>query len=136
MKKNKKDCDVIQSSGGLIWRDSPGGKELAIIYRKRYNDWTLPKGKLESGECWRDAAIREVWEEAGCKVEIESFAGCISYTHRETPKIVLYWNMKLIGDCQFQPTDEVDQLQWLKAEEALLILNYLSEKELVQKNLK
>lgn len=133
---DKNNCDVIQSSGGLIWRNASGGRELAIIYRKRYNDWTLPKGKLEPDECWRDAAIREAWEETGCQVEIESFAGCISYTHRETPKIVLYWNMKLIGACHFQPTDEVDQLRWLKAEPALDLLNYPSEKELVQKNSK
>lgn len=132
---DKNNCDVIQSSGGLIWRDSPNGKELAVIFRNRYHDWTLPKGKLESDECWKDAAIREAWEETGCKVEITGFAGSISYTHREMPKIVLYWNMKLIGENQFQPNDEVDQLRWLKANDAMLILSHTSERELVQKNL-
>ncbi len=134
MKNRQTNVDVIQAAGGLIWRNSAEGKQLAIIHRPKHDDWTLPKGKLESGEIWTEAAIREVWEETGCKAEIVSFAGCVCYTPENVPKIVLYWNMKLIGDIYFQANKEVDQLRWLKVDDALTVLNYQDEKELILKN--
>lgn len=127
--------DVIQSAGGLLWRESPRGRELLLIHRPKYDDWTLPKGKLEPGESWTQAAIREVWEETGCKTEIKSFAGCICYIYKGIPKIVLFWNMNMIDECQFNPTKEVDRIQWEKTEEVFKRLNYSSERELVLKNM-
>jgi 8-oxo-dGTP pyrophosphatase MutT (NUDIX family) len=134
MKNNKTDIDVIEAAGGLIWRNASEGKELAIIHRPKHDDWTLPKGKLEPGESWKEAALREAQEETGCQVEIANFAGCICYTPLDKPKVVLYWNMNLIGECHFQPNKEVDQLRWVKFEEALAMLDYQSEKELILKN--
>lgn len=128
--------DVIQSAGGLLWRESRKGRELLLIHRPKYDDWTLPKGKLEPGESWTQAAIREVWEETGCQAEILSFAGCICYTYKGIPKIVLFWNMKVIGDCQFHPTKEVDRIQWVKAEDVLEKLIYSGDREVVLKNMK
>jgi 8-oxo-dGTP diphosphatase len=133
MKDDRKKVDVIQSAGGLLWRDTQQGRELLLIHRPKYDDWTLPKGKLEPGESWTQAAIREVWEETGCKAEITSFAGCICYTYQGTPKVVLFWNMKVIGDCQFHPTKEVDRIQWVKADELQKKLSYRDEKRLVKK---
>lgn len=133
MNNKQTDVAVIQAAGGLIWRNGADGKELAIIHRPKHNDWTLPKGKLEPGENWQQAALREAREETGCKVEIENFAGCVCYAPLDIPKVVLYWNMKLIGECHFKPNKEVDQLQWLKVEQALTMLDYQSEKELINK---
>jgi len=128
-----KNIDVIQAAGGLLWRHTPNGKELAVIHRPKHDDWTLPKGKLKPGESWKEAALREVYEETGCKVEIENFAGCICYTSNNVPKVVLYWNMKLIGNCNFRPNKEVDQLQWLTIDKALASLDYQPERELINK---
>ncbi|MDZ7340943.1 MAG: NUDIX domain-containing protein, partial [candidate division KSB1 bacterium] len=110
-------------------------RELAVIYRTRYDDWTLPKGKLNAGENWQEAALREVWEETGCRARVINFAGCVSYVVQNVPKVVLYWNMKLIEDGHFRPNGEVDRRQWLRSEEAIQRLTYVDEKELVQKNL-
>lgn len=133
MNDKQANVDVIQAAGGLVWRNANGEKELAIIHRPKHDDWTLPKGKLEPGESWKEAALREVLEETVCQVEIENFAGCICYTPKDIPKIVLYWNMKLIDEGNFKPNKEVDQIRWLKVDEALAILGYQSERELIKK---
>jgi len=129
------DADVIQAAGGLVWRDSPFGKEVAIIHRARYGDWTLPKGKLAPGERWQDAALREVWEETGCEARLTDFAGSFSYLVDGAPKIVLFWHMTQVGDCDFRPSEEVDQLIWLSAKEACEILSHSAERELLSKSL-
>ena len=123
---------IIQAAGGLIWRDSPRGKEVAIIHRTRYGDWTLPKGKLKPGERWQDAALREVAEETGCKVRLGSLAGSISYIVGDVPKVVLFWNMDLVGDCEFRPSEEVKQLAWLPVSRAIEKLDHAGEKTLLR----
>lgn len=132
----KNETDVIQAAGGLVWRNSPRGKEVAIIHRVRYGDWTLPKGKLKPGERWQDAALREVAEETGCKVELGTFAGSVSYTVNGVPKIVLFWNMNLVGECEFQPSEEVGQLRWLPIQAALKRLDHPGERVLLQDSFK
>jgi len=122
---------VIQAAGGLLWRESDGAKQIALIHRPRYNDWALPKGKLEKGEEWETAALREIEEETGCKAQLGSFAGVVSYNVGDRPKVVLFWNMVLIGDCKFVPSEEVDQLIWVSVEKALEILQYPSDKNIL-----
>jgi len=123
---------VIQAAGGLLWRKSDAGKQIALIHRPRYNDWALPKGKLEKGEEWETAALREIEEETGCKAQLGSFAGAVSYNVGDRPKVVLFWNMVLIGDCKFVPSEEVDQLIWVSVEKALEILQYPSDKNILR----
>lgn len=127
---------VIRSAGGLLWRKVGGRRELAVIQRTRYGgDWTLPKGKLEPGESWQAAALREVQEETRCQPRLGQFAGSVIYPVNGVPKIVLFWNMTLVGDCGFVPSDEVDALEWLPVQEALKRLNYEGERALLEANL-
>jgi len=130
-KNNKTQSEVIEAAGGLLWRSKDGGKEIAIIHRDRYDDWTLPKGKRETGETWTETALREVFEETGCRAELNAFAGGIIYTVNECPKIVLYWHMKLVEDLGLTPNDEVDQLIWLAPHEAAKIMSYPAEVSLL-----
>jgi 8-oxo-dGTP pyrophosphatase MutT (NUDIX family) len=128
---------VIRAAGGLVWRKAGGRKELAVIQRTRYGgDRTLPKGKLKSGEGWQEAALREVQEETSCQVHLGTFAGSVIYPVGDKHKVVLFWNMTLVGDCRFVPSDEVDALEWLPAQEALKRLDYEGERALVEANLK
>lgn len=136
MNDDNKKVDVIQSAGGLLWRETPHGRELLGIHRQKYDDWTLPKGKLEPGESWTEAAIREVWEETGYQAEITTFAGCICYSFKGIPKVVLFWNMRAIGECCFSPTKEVDRIEWVKMKDIFARLTYDDEKMLVGKNAK
>ena len=55
----------IRAAGAVVWRDGAGGIETALVHRPRYDDWSLPKGKLHEGESLEEAAEREVREETG-----------------------------------------------------------------------
>lgn len=122
---------VICAAGGIVSRPTPQGTTIAVIHRSRYGDWCLPKGKLQEGESWQDAAVREVREEIGCPVRITTFAGSSTYEVGGTPKIVLFWNMVVDGDCKFQPSEEVDQVVWLSPQQALKRVQYPGDKALI-----
>jgi 8-oxo-dGTP pyrophosphatase MutT (NUDIX family) len=125
--------NIIKAAGGLLWRETSEGRELVLVHRPRYDDWTLPKGKLNAGEDWIDAAIREVEEEAGCIVDCASFAGTIRYVTRKRPKEVRYWHMNLVEERKFIPNSEIDRLMWLPVDQAVELLSYTHEKELLKK---
>jgi len=130
----------IKAAGGLVWRDTQGGRQLLIIHRQRYDDWSLPKGKLEPGESWPEAARREVSEETGYAVTFQDFAGVTTYYHGRRPKVVLFWNMIVSGVDGALPADEesvgeVDQMVWVDAGQVAARLTYPDEKELVTRNL-
>ena len=132
MRNPKEHPPVIEAAGGLLWRETPQGRQLAIVHRPKYNDWTLPKGKREPGESWQETALREVAEETGFRAQLESFAGATAYTLADgVPKVVLFWNMRVSGGEGFKPTAEVDQLAWLPLGEALERLSYANEKALI-----
>ena len=122
---------VIEAAGGLVWRNTPDGKQILLVHRQRYDDWTLPKGKLEDGEAWEQAAFREIEEETGYKAELGKFAGSTTYVVGKAPKIVLFWHMDVEKEIDFVPNEEVDKLLWLSFEKALDKLSYDSERELL-----
>jgi 8-oxo-dGTP diphosphatase len=126
--------DVIEAAGGLVWRDGKSEREIAIIHRPAYDDWTLPKGKRDPDESWQETAVREVWEETGCKVEIENFAGALGYTVNGVAKVVLFWNMRSLEEENFTPNAEVDQLVWLPLSKAFEMVSYPDEIGLLKAN--
>ena len=123
--------DVIRAAGGLVWRDSPRGRLLAVVHRNRYDDWTLPKGKLDPAESWTDAAVREVREETGCRVRVGRFAASTSYSVGDCPKVVLFWHMDVLGECGGRLDSEVAEVAWLTVDEARERLSYPLERALL-----
>jgi 8-oxo-dGTP diphosphatase len=121
----------IFAAGGVLQRATTAGPEIVVIHRPRYDDWSLPKGKLKSGETWEAAALREVREETGYRAVITSFAGPVTYPVDGRPKLVLFWNMHVDGDGRFRPTKEVDTFEWLPPAVARARLNYAVERRLV-----
>ena len=123
---------VIEAAGGIVWRRSREVAELAVIHRPRHQDWSLPKGKRDPGESWQETALREVFEETGCRAEIERFANGTIYTVKGRPKVVLFWHMAVVEEGPFTPNEEVDRLEWLTPEAAMDRLDYESERRLLR----
>jgi len=123
---------IVAASGGLIWRQGSEGRELIVIFRRRHKDWTLPKGKVHPGESWLQCAIREVREETGFEVEVESHAGWVCYDTGDVTKVVRFWNMRPIGDSQFESSEEVMSVHWMTPEEAVKRLDHEGERLLIR----
>lgn len=124
---------LVEAAGGLVWRAGRDGPRLAVIHRPKHQDWSLPKGKLEPGEAFTEAALREVEEETGCRAQLGAFAGYTLYLSRRGPKLVLFWHMTAENGEPFQANDEVDALEWLKPDEAIARLDHPAEQRLVRR---
>ena len=122
---------IIKAAGGILWRESGTTKTIAIIHRDRYNDWSLPKGKLHPGESWQEAALREVGEETGWQGSIVQYAGSFTYVLEDRPKVVQIWHMNVVKHDQALMNGEVDQIRWLPVEEAVQLIDYEDERELL-----
>lgn len=112
---------VVRAAGGVVWRGSGDGVEVALVHRPAYDDWSIPKGKLRRGEHPLVGAVREVAEETGHDVRLGPPLGETAY---ELPdgrgKRVRYWSMRASGGGGALLADgEVDELRWLPPEEAL-----------------
>jgi 8-oxo-dGTP pyrophosphatase MutT (NUDIX family) len=123
--------DVVQAAGGLLVRRQDGQLQIALVHRPIHQDWSYPKGKLEEGETFEEAAQREVFEETGYVCRLLRFIGHTEYIDRKgRPKVVAYWVMSPEAGA-FQPNEEVDQLLWLDIDSAGLQLTYERDRALL-----
>lgn len=125
----------IFAAGGLVWRD-PSRDAVLLVHRSRYDDWSLPKGKLEPDEGVLAGALREVLEETGCRARVDSWAGETFYRVGERSKSVLFWNMLPIEAFQPRTQDpgEVDEVSFVAIDDALRMMSYPDERALVLGN--
>jgi 8-oxo-dGTP diphosphatase len=132
MSKRTSGSELIPAAGGLLWRKGKSGYEIVVIRRQKYQDWTLPKGKLDPGETWQAAALREVREETGFPAKLLSLAGAVSYTTDKGPKVVRYWHMLPDGEQGQHIEKEVAELLWLPVAEARARLDYDLERAILE----
>jgi 8-oxo-dGTP diphosphatase len=126
----------VAAAGGVLIRKGESRREVAVIHRPKYMDWSLPKGKLEGDEGWLEAALREVEEETGYRCEASVELPRVSYLDRKgRRKLVRYWLMEPVSG-EFEPHAEVDQLRWLDRDAAEDLLTYPHDRELVVKALR
>jgi 8-oxo-dGTP pyrophosphatase MutT (NUDIX family) len=124
--------DHVRAAGGVLRKRSGGRTRYAIVHRPRYDDWSFPKGKLVDGESHAQAAIREVEEETGLTCALERELPPVRYVDRHgRPKVVQYWLMRPTGGA-FSPNREVDDLRWLRPSDALALLSYERDRDLLR----
>jgi 8-oxo-dGTP diphosphatase len=127
---------VVRAAGGVVRRrDDNGTYRLAVVHRPKYNDWSLPKGKVDQGESDEQAALREVEEETGLRCKLGPEIGTTLYRDAKgRPKQVRYWRMEPrdTGEPpEFRPNDEIDELRWCSAADAGKLLSYDHDRKLV-----
>ena len=118
------------AAGGVVVRKDG---RVAVIHRPRYDDWSLPKGKLEPDETFEAGALREVEEETGIRGRIVGELPSVSYRDRKgRDKLVRWYRMDVDDADEFAPNDEVDELRWLTPDAALALVSYGHDRELLQ----
>ena len=121
------DSADVRAAGGLVRREG----KIAIAHRPRYDDWSFPKGKLDPGETWEQAALREVEEEIGVRCRLGEELPPVEYDVEKGHKVVRYWLMEPESGA-FAPNEEVDEVRWLSPAEAEQLLTYDHDRALVR----
>ncbi|MEU0789295.1 NUDIX hydrolase [Amycolatopsis sp. NPDC005961] len=108
----------VRAAGAVLWRGVGKATEVALVHRPRYDDWSLPKGKLDPGETTAEAAVREVREETGFEAVLGRYLTRTAYPvpartgSGTVPKTVDYFSAEAVSGA-FAVNDEVDELRWL-----------------------
>ena len=117
----------IIAAGAVVTRR---GKEVLLVHRPKYDDWSFPKGKLDPGEHIVSTAVREVAEETGLDIRLGPPLGTQRYPVRNgqlATKVVRYWVGRVVGDedvAAYRENDEIDKVAWLPIPEARERLTY------------
>jgi 8-oxo-dGTP diphosphatase len=126
----------VRAGGGVVWRRGPDGRlEVILVHRPKYDDWSLPKGKLHRGEDEAHAALREVEEETGLRCVLGRELPASRYHDRfGRDKTVRYWAMTAVdgSGSSFAPNAEVDEVRWLSPREAADLLSYERDREILR----
>lgn len=132
----------MRAAGALVWREKGGDLQVLLVHRPRYNDWSFPKGKLESGESLCTCAVREVAEETGVQVRLEQPLETIRYRLGDgTRKEVRYWAARELdrgspalaarGRIPRASRSEIDGVQWMGVKEARKRLDHAIDRDLL-----
>jgi 8-oxo-dGTP pyrophosphatase MutT (NUDIX family) len=126
---------TVLAAGAVVWRASDDGAEpeIAVVHRPRYDDWSLPKGKVDVGESEPITAVREVLEETGYTCRLGRRLTSVSYrVETQGTKRVQYWAARIV-DGDFTPNDEVDELKWLPVSAAIKQLQYSDDRKVLRR---
>ena len=126
MANSKPESRLIRAAGAVAWRPGPDGRpEILLVHRRKYDDWSLPKGKVEPGEPLPVTAVREVLEEGGAHLALGRRLASVRYNVGGRPKRVHYWSAMVASlDDRAVPNDEVDQIEWVDADRAVDRVSY------------
>jgi 8-oxo-dGTP pyrophosphatase MutT (NUDIX family) len=122
----------VLAAGGVVWRRSGGGVlEVVLVHRPRYDDWSLPKGKLDPGETDEEAALREVEEETSVVAELGPELPSTTYLDKSGKhKRVRYWAMTVRAG-QPRGAHECDKAEWVPLAQAAARVSYRRDAEII-----
>ena len=124
----------VLAAGALVWRERKGRVEVLVVHRPRYDDWSIPKGKLDKRETFPAAAVREVSEETGYRIRLHRPLPPAVYTTPDgRTKVVHYWVGTVRSRVAAGPANprEIDRVEWLPIPDAEAILTRDADRTLV-----
>ncbi len=124
----------VRAAGGIVVKTTKKGPKVLLVHRPNYDDWSFPKGKLDDGETFKEAALREVEEETGfvC-TPLKPRLPELRYTdNRGRTKEVRYWLM-VAESGEFVANDEVDRIAWLRWNKVTDRLSYGKDRRLFER---
>ena len=125
---------IIRGAGGIVSRFEGTALKILFIHRSKHNDWSFPKGRLNSGEPAWQAAIREVKEETACQCALGEELPTVRYIDRnKRPKEVRFWKMTVLSEETFIPNEEIAKISWLSLKEGFDVLTYNTDRILLKK---
>ena len=114
----------IVAAGAVVFRP---GREVLLVHRPKYDDWSFPKGKRDRGEHIAATAVREVEEETGLRVRLARPLANQHYRTSKGAKQVHYWTGRVVGAddvAGYAPNAEVDEVAWVPVDKAAKLLTY------------
>ncbi len=126
------DLEIARAAGAVAHRTAGHTTEVLLIHRPRYDDWSLPKGHLDTGETYEAAAVREVEEETGYTGELGGGLGAVGYRTNSKQKVVRYWLLTVTGG-EFRPNKEADAIQWLPIRKAKRLTSYARDRNVLMR---
>ncbi|ANH38135.1 Diadenosine hexaphosphate hydrolase [Nocardioides dokdonensis FR1436] len=122
----------VHAAGAVVFRP---GREVLLVHRERYDDWSFPKGKVDPGEHPVATAVREVEEETGLRVSLGRPLPSHRYPNARAMKTVHYWTGRVVGADDvsgFEPNAEISDVRWVPVDEAAALLSYERDQALLQ----
>lgn len=129
------------SAGGIAFRWKDSEPEIAIVCVKPKQRWQLPKGIVDPGESPEVTALREVREEAGVQTDRLGLIETIEYWYRSVRngkpvryhKFVHFYLLRYLEGDVSDHDHEVEEARWVSLDEALELLEFKSERAVVER---
>lgn len=119
------------SAGGVLC-----DKGDVFVLRKPNGEWVMPKGHVEPDETPEQAAVREVFEEAGLRAYVVSEIGQTQYRFRlasgEVRRKVVHWYLMAVDAREFRIESTFEEGVFLPVEDALRTLTFENDREIVR----
>lgn len=124
-----------KSCGAIVYRKFHGNTEILLIKHVNSGHWSFPKGHVEEGETEEETALREVKEETGIDILVDtSFRETVQYYPRkDTQKIVVYFLGKARNYDFVPQEEEIAAIKWVEIGNAATMLTYENDKTIVAK---
>lgn len=124
-----------KSCGAIVYRKHHGNTEILLVRHLKSGHWSFPKGHMEAGETEEDTARREIKEETGLDVLLDTgFRETVNYSPKKNTKKTVVYFVGMVASHELIPQqDEISELRWLEIEQAGNVLAYDNDKLLANK---